>query len=256
MHYGFDHYTWARIGWSTNLWLQGNVDQARAVIRQCFKDAETMSHPVSFAISLSSIATLLWIGDLDAAEEHLIPFIARAETQAFGPYLSMGHAYQAEIAIRRGDAEAGVAALQEQLEILHTQRFELFTVRFQFVIIMGLVALGRFADAWTLSEESEQLIEERGYYSYLPELLRLRGQILSMAPELSNMDTETYLAKSLELSRSQGAGAWELRAATDMATIWKQQGRITEAEGLLRPVYERLKEGRDTRALRAAAALL
>jgi predicted ATPase/DNA-binding winged helix-turn-helix (wHTH) protein len=256
MHYGFDHYTWARIGWSTNLWLQGNVDQARAVIRQCFKDAETMRHPVSFAIALSSIATLLWIGDLDAAEEHLIPFIARAETQAFGPYLSMGHAYQAEIAIRRGDAGAGVAALQEQLEILHTQRFELFTVRFQFVIIMGLLALGRFADAWTLSEESEQLIEETGYYSYMPELLRLRGKILSVAPELSNMSTETYLAKSLELSRSQGAGAWELRAATDMATIWKRQGRSTEAEALLRPVYERLKEGRDTPALRAAAALL
>jgi predicted ATPase/DNA-binding winged helix-turn-helix (wHTH) protein len=256
MHYGFDHYTWARIGWSTNLWLQGYVDQARAVIRQCFKDAETMRHPVSFAISLSSIATLLWIGDLDAAEEHLIPFIARAETQAFGPYLSMGHAYQAEIAIRRGDAEAGVTALQKQLEILHTQRFELFTVRFQFVIIMGLVVLGRFADAWTLSDESEQLIEEKGYYSYLPELLRLRGQIPSMAPELSNMDAETYLAKSLELSRNQGAGAWELRAATDMATIWRQKGRIAEAEGLLRPIYERLKEGRDTPALRAAAALL
>ncbi|MCS4095947.1 helix-turn-helix transcriptional regulator [Rhizobium sp. BK176] len=256
MHYGFDHYTWARIGWSTNLWLQGNVDQARAVIRQCFKDAETMRHPVSFAISLSSIATLLWIGDLDVAEEHLIPFIARAKTQAFGPYLSIGHAYQAEIAIRRGDAEAGVAALQEQLEILHTQRFELFTVRFQFVIITGLVALGRFADAWSLSKESEQLIEEKGYYSYLPELLRLRGQIVFRAPELSNMDTETYLAKSLELSRSQGAGAWELRAATDMATIWQQQGRAAEAEGLLRPIYERMKGGREAPAHRAAAALI
>lgn len=256
MHYGFDHYNWARIGWSTNLWLQGYVDQARAVIRQCFKDAETMRHPVSFAISLSSIATLLWIGDLDAAEEHLIPFIARAETQAFGPYLSMGHAYQAEIAIRRGNAEAGVTALQEQLEVLHAQRFELFTVRFQFVMIVGLITLGRCAEAWMLSEESERLIEEKGYYSYQPELLRLRGQILSMAPELCDTGRETYLARSIELSRSQGAGAWELRATTDMAAIWKQQGRIAEAERMLRPVYERLKEGRDTPALRAAAALL
>jgi predicted ATPase/DNA-binding winged helix-turn-helix (wHTH) protein len=256
MHYGFDHYTWARIGWSTNLWLQGFVDQARAVIRQCFKDAETMRHPVSFAISLSSIATLLWIGDLDAAEEHLIPFIARAKTQAFGPYLSMGHAYQAEIAIRRGDAETGVAALQAQLDILHSQRFELFTVRFQFVIIMGLLTLGRSTEAWVLSEESEQLIEEKGYYSYLPELFRLKGKILSMASELSNLDMETYLAKSLDLSRSQGAGAWELRAATDLAKLWIAQGRASEANDLLRPVYDRLTEGRDTAPLRAAAALL
>ncbi|QFY63512.1 transcriptional regulator (plasmid) [Rhizobium grahamii] len=256
MHYGFDHYTWARIGWSTNLWLQGNVDQARAVIRQCFKDAETMRHPVSFAISLSSIATLLWIGDLDVAEEHLIPFIARAETQAFGPYLSMGQAYQAEIAIRRGQAAAGVTALREQLEVLHGQRFELFTVRFQFVTIMGLLALGRFADAWMLSEESEQLIEAQGYYSYLPELLRLKGQILSTAPELSALGSEAYLRKSLDLSRSQGAGAWELRAATDLARLWVGQRRTAEAVGLLRPVYERLTEGRDTAVFRAAAELL
>jgi len=256
MHYGFDHYTWARIGWSTNLWLQGFVDQARAVIRQCFKDAETMRHPVSFAISLSSIATLLWIGDLDAAEEHLIPFVARAKTQAFGPYLSMGHAYQAEITIRRGNAGAGVAALQEQLDILHTQRFELFTVRFQFVIIMGLLALGRSNEAWMLAEESEQLIEEKGYYSYLPELFRLKGQILSVAPQLGTVDAETYLRKSLDLSRRQGAGAWELRAATDLAVLWKGQDRISEADGLLRPVYNSLKEGRDTAVFRAAAAVL
>ena len=256
IHYGFDHYTWARIGWSTNLWLQGFVDQARAVIRQCFKDAETMRHPVSFAISLSSIATLLWIGDLDAAEEHLIPFVARAKTQAFGPYLSMGHAYQAEIAIRRGNAKTGIGALQEQLEILHTQRFELFTVRFQFVIIMGLLALGRSSEAWALSEESNELIEEKGYYSYLPELFRLKGQILSMEPGLCNLNTEAYLAKSLDVSRSQGAGAWELRAATDLAMLWTAQGRASEANDLLRPVYERLTEGRDTPPLSAAATLL
>lgn len=256
IHYGFDHYTWARIGWSTNLWLQGRLDQARAVIRQCFKDAESMRHPVSFAISLSSIATLLWIGDLDTAEEHLIPFIARAETQAFGPYHSMGHAYKAEIAIRCGDFEAGVAALRRQLDNLHATRFELFTVRFHFVLIMGLLASGEAAEAWSLAEETTQLIEEKGYYSYLPELLRLRGSILSKAPELSNMDAETYLKQSLDVSRSQGAGGWEIRAATDLATLWAGQGRTTEADGLLRPVYERLTEGRDTPALRAAADVL
>lgn len=256
MHYGFDHYTWARIGWSTNLWLEGHTDRARAVIRQCFKDAETMRHPVSFAISLSSIATLLWIGDFDVAEEQLVSFIARAETQAFGPYLSMGHAYKAEIAIRRGDFEAGVTALRKQLEDLHATRFELFTVRFHFVLIMGLLAGGRSAEAWELAEETEQLIEEKGYYSYLPELLRLRGCILLAAPGLSHMDAETCFTLSLDVSRRQGAGAWEIRAATDLARLWTEHGRTEEADGLLRPVYERLTEGRDTPALRAAAQAL
>ena len=256
IHYGFDHYTWAGIGWSTTLWLQGYRDQARAVIRQAFKDAETIRHPVSFAISLSSIATLLWIGDLDLAEEHLVPFITRAETLSFGPYLPMGHAFRAEIAIRRGDVEVGAAALQRQLENLHVARFELFTIRFQFVLIAGFVSIGRYTDAWSLAEETAQLIEDKGYFSYLPELLRLRGSILLAAPELSNMVGETYLTQSLQMSRDQGAGSWEVRAATDLARLWAGQGRSTEATELLRPIFERLTEGRDTPDLKAAAEAL
>jgi predicted ATPase len=121
---------------------------------------------------------------------------------------------------------------------------------------MGLLAGGRSAEAWELAEETEQLIEEKGYYSYLPELLRLRGCILLAAPGLSHMDAETCFTLSLDVSRRQGAGAWEIRAATDLARLWTEHGRTEEADGLLRPVYERLTEGRDTPALRAAAQAL
>ncbi len=256
IHYGFDHNTWAAIGWSTNLWLQGYPDQARSVIRQAFKDAESMRHPVSFAIALSSIATLLWMGEFDLAEEHLIPFMARAETDAFAPYLSMGHAYRAEIAIRRGEVEAGVEALRRQLTDLHLARFDLFTVRFHFVIIAGLVTSGRAAEAWSLAEDTAGIIEEKGYYSHLPELLRLRGSIVSAVPALSDRDAADYLRESVAVSREQGASFWELRAATDLASIQFAQGRINEADELLRPIYERLTEGRDTPDLRRAEELL
>ncbi len=256
IHYGFDHHTWAGIGWSTTLWLQGHPNQARAAIRQAFRDAEAIRHPVSFAISLSSIATLLWIGDLDFAEEHSVPFIARAETLSFGPYLPMGHAFEAEIAIRRGDVEAGVAALHAQLRNLHVARFELFTIRFHFVLISGFLASGRFAEAWTLAEETAQMIEEKGYYCYPPELLRLRGSILLAAPQVSNVEAETYFSQSLEISRVQGARAWEIRTATDLALLWAGQGRNADADAALRPLFHQLTEGRDTPDLKAAATIL
>jgi predicted ATPase len=180
----------------------------------------------------------------------------RAETLSFGPYLPMGHAFRAEIAIRRGDVEVGAAALQKQLENLHVARFELFTVRFHFVLIAGFAATGRYSDAWSLAEETAQLIEDKGYFSYLPELLRLKGSILFASPELSNMDAETFLTQSLEMSRDQGAGSWELRAATDLARLWADQDRSTDARELLHPIFERMTEGRDTPDLKAAADAL
>lgn len=256
IHYGFDQYSWAGIGWITMLWLQGRTDQTRDAIAEAYRDAEPMRHPVAFAIVSNAIAALLWIGDLDLAEEQLNWFIARAETHASGPYLHIGNAFRAELSIRRGDVETGLATLQRHLEKLHAARFELFTIRFHIVAATGLAACGRFTEAWTLAEETAQQIEEKGYASYLPELLRLRGAILLSAPELSNRSAEDYFTQSLELSRKQGARAWEIRTATDLALLWAGQDRAEDAQALLRPVLERFTEGRDTPDFRAAAGVL
>ncbi|MBB3656840.1 putative ATPase/DNA-binding winged helix-turn-helix (wHTH) protein [Rhizobium sp. BK650] len=256
IHYGFDHYSWAGIGWVTALWLQGHTDQMREAIAEAIREAEAMRHPVAFAIVINAVAALLWVGDLDLAEAHLNWFIARAETHATGPYLHMGNAFKAELSIRRGDIENGVVTLQRHLEKLHATRFELFTIRFHIVVATGLAATGRFAEAWTLAEEAAVQIEEKGYTSYLSELLRLRGAILRAAPELSNRSAEDYFTQSLDLSRVQGAKAWEIRAATDLSLLWAAQNRAADAEALLRPIFERLTEGRDTPDLRAAASVL
>ncbi|OWJ66681.1 ATP-binding protein [Inquilinus limosus] len=256
VHFGFDHHTWARISWITTLWLQGYPTEARAAIQTAFSDAEAIRHPVSLAVVLSSIATILWIGDLDFAQELLDWFISRVERQEFAPYLHMGNAFKAELAIRRGDVEAGVAALRRHIQALHIARFEIYTVRFQMVLASGLVSEGRFAEAFDLMNEAEREIEETRFQYYLPELLRLKGSILVSAPELNSVDAGAYFAQSLEISRCQGSRVWELRAATDLASLWAGQGRSAEAHALLRPVVEQFTEAGGTPDLEAALDVL
>lgn len=67
---------------------------------------------------------------------------------------------------------------------------------------------------------------------------------------------ETILRQSLEIAREQGALSWELRAATSMARLRRQQGRVAEARGLLEPVFRRFTEGSATADLVRAAALI
>jgi predicted ATPase len=256
IYFGFDYHSWAGIALTQTLWLQGYPGRAAARAHQAIKDAERMHHPVSLAIALNSIQELLWIGDLDAAEQYLDWFISRAQSQSFGPYLDLGHGLKGELAIRRGDVKNGIETLQTCLQKLHVTRYERFTTRFNMMVARGLAATGRVEDGVMLIDETIRLDEAKGGTSYTPEIMRLKGSVLLAMPEPRTEDAERCFIKALELSRAHGARAWELRTATDLAALWAKQGRSDDARGLLRPVFEQFTEDSDTPDLKAAERLL
>jgi predicted ATPase len=90
----------------------------------------------------------------------------------------------------------------------------------------------------------------------MPELLRVKGGLILSTPQSSDDDAEMYFVQSLELSRLQGARAWELRAAVDLAALLAARGRRESARTLLQPVFEQFVEGFDTADLKAAERLL
>ena len=64
-----------------------------------------------------------------------------------------------------------------------------------------------------------------------PETLRLRGDIHRQQgeEELAEADFRDAIA----LAREMSAKAWELRAATSLARLWRDQRKRAEARGLL-----------------------
>jgi predicted ATPase len=67
---------------------------------------------------------------------------------------------------------------------------------------------------------------------------------------------ENDFRQALDWARRQGALSWELRAATSLARLLRDQERRAEAPALLQSVYDRFTEGFDTADLKAAKALL
>ena len=57
-------------------------------------------------------------------------------------------------------------------------------------------------------------------------------------------------------ARRQGNRFYELRAATSLARLSRDQGRGAEARGLLAPIYGLFTEGFDTPDLKEAKTLL
>jgi predicted ATPase len=253
----YEHYNYAGIALARTLWLQGYPVQAMEMADRSVKEAASMGHPVAVSRALIwATSVFLWAGDLESAEANADLFISHAESQAMGPYIAAGRGYKGALAIVRGDAKAGVDILQRSLETLHAVRYELMTATFNTALAQGLAALGRFDEALALTEETIRLVESNCALSEMPELLRVKGGLLLSHPQRRVDEAEACFTQSLELSRRQGARAWELRTATDLAALWAKQRRKKEAHGLLQKVFEQFTEGSDAADLKAAKRVL
>jgi predicted ATPase len=64
------------------------------------------------------------------------------------------------------------------------------------------------------------------------------------------------ILRSIEIAKGQEAKSWELRTATSLARLWRDQGKRTEGHDLIAPIYGWFTEGLDTPVLQGAKALL
>jgi predicted ATPase len=89
------------------------------------------------------------------------------------------------------------------------------------------------------------MVEKSGGAPLEAELWRLRGEaLLTGAGTVS--EAETAIEKGIDGARRQNAKSWELRAATSLARLRRQQGRPQEALALLAPIVGWFTEGLDT----------
>ena len=88
------------------------------------------------------------------------------------------------------------------------------------------------------------------------EIHRLKGQWLLTHHPTRLAEAESSYQRALEVARGQEAKFWELRAATGLARLWRDQGKRQQAHDLLAPVYGWFTEGFDTLDLKQAKALL
>ncbi|UPT97649.1 tetratricopeptide repeat protein [Bradyrhizobium barranii subsp. apii] len=254
---GFDHRNRAGIALARELWLQGRPAAARQLALQTVTEAAQMDHPITLCIALIwAVSIDLWSGDLDGAEENIDRFIAHAETRSMGPYLAVGRGVKGELAIRRGDAAGGVETIRACLRELHDAGYELLTTTFNIALVHGLLALGQIERSARLIDDAIGLVEQSGDHLYMPELLRMKGKVSLSLPQPNRGEAENHLMQSLELSRRNGAKAWELRAAIDLTEFLAERGRCEEAKRLLQSALEGFAEGSETADIKAAKRLL
>ena len=99
------------------------------------------------------------------------------------------------------------------------------------------------------------VVEKNNERISVAELWRLKGE-LQLQSDVDQREAERCFRKAIEIAQQQSAKSWELRAATSLAQLWQQQGKVVEARQMLAEIYGWFTEGFDTVDLKDAKALL
>jgi predicted ATPase len=122
------------------------------------------------------------------------------------------------------------------------------------LLVQAYFKLGRLVECQDCLSEAGQLIEATAERYAEAELHRLRGDLLNATGDQAAAK-QSYL-QALVVAERQSAKLWELRAATSLARLWRDQRKRTEARDLLAPIYGWFTEGFETPVLQDAKTLL
>ncbi|NYE59416.1 putative ATPase/DNA-binding winged helix-turn-helix (wHTH) protein [Duganella sp. 1224] len=225
------------------LWMQGYPEQALRITGDAVREGQEVGHSISLCFALTvacSVAT--WSGARQQAQTWTT-LLLDVSTRAMLPnWQYWGRIFQAAWLLEYAPddcARESLAALEQspfcgplQAEVMASAHPALLTRR----------AVQRATDGsagWCRAE-----------------ILRHQAVLALAAPQPDAASAEALLHEALTLARSQGARGLELRAATTLAAMWRDQGRAAEAAPMLQAVYAGFTEGHDSRDLQAAAALL
>jgi predicted ATPase len=242
-----------------NLALLGRLDCALARSREAVTLARTLEHPFSLCVALCW-ATLVHSvrGELRATEHTATETITLADARGFPLFAGLGRVFRGWSLAQRdtGSAEFGLAEMKDGLALAAGTGNQAGAP-----LVLGLLAeaqqrASRHAEVLATAEGALAQATQTGQLLWDSALHRLRGESLLAAQPAGDEEGETCLIRAVDVARSQQARLFELRAATSLARLWRDQGRSSEARALLAPVYGWFTEGFDTGDLVAARVLL
>jgi predicted ATPase len=240
-----------------SLWMLGYPDQAVEASREAIKEAEDLNHrPTTTYALVWNALVFLYTGDWQTAEEWIRRIIVDATTYDLTPCHSIAIGYQGVQAVRLGEPLRGTELLQTAVARLRADGYEGYRRVLSGELAEGFLKAGATALAHSIICEAVEREEACGPSCHMPELMRVKGEVLISMVQSDRGEAEQCLLNSLRLARDHRALSFELRTGMSLARLWAASGRGDNAMDLLTSIYSQFSEGFQTLDLVSAARLL
>jgi tetratricopeptide (TPR) repeat protein len=228
------------------LTVLGYIDQGRRRANAAVSEARLLRSQHSLAEVLTFAGwTERHCGSSRTVQQHAEEVVALSSEHGLPFWLELGTVLLGWSSAALGDARHGLDLIKKGMSLFAatdgaklpyasalTNRAECYG------------ALGHAADGLSSLDEAAQIIDTMGHRVWEVDMFRVRGDLLSAIGDRAAAE-ESY-HRALAVARSQTAKTLELRAATSLALLWRDQGRSTQARNSLAPVYGWFTEGFDT----------
>jgi predicted ATPase len=179
-----------------------------------------------------------------------------AREQDFPYWLAMATILRGWALFAAGEIERGIAEMAHGLTAFRATGAQLWMPYFLGLLADGHGKVGEQAEGLRVLSKALDRVGPTGERWFEAELHRRKGEVLLCLPEQDAEAVEACFRRAIAVAQEQQAKLWELRAATSLARLWRDQGRRAEAYELLAPVYGWFTEGFTTTDLKDAKTLL
>jgi class 3 adenylate cyclase len=255
--YGKDPGAVAHVHRSGALWLLGRPRDGMAAANAGRALSETWSHP--FSAIWTGVGQAFGhqvAGDAGSVMEVGRWIVEESIEQRFPNWLAQGQVFLGWAIAASGDPAEGVGLMRQGLGLWGMTGAELFTTYLMYLLADGLRMAGD-DEASAVVDEALDRVKRNAECFWEPELLRFRGErALERGGDAGIAAAEADLLRALELSRTRGQPAHELRVATSLARLRSAQGARDDGLPDLRAAMAAVAGDQDSAEVRAARELL
>ncbi|HWG05588.1 MAG TPA: hypothetical protein VG271_11290, partial [Beijerinckiaceae bacterium] len=222
--------------------------------------AELPSHGHATTVATCTFFALVWPellqGDLEACERdsaELVAYCTEKRVEHWRLFSAICHACAR--AGREPTAE-NIAAFRAAIDAEHQTGACISDSIFIGHLAQALLASGDLSGAESVLQQGFAFVERSGELYWLAEMHRLDGLIELGRPAPDRTRAQACFLLAIEIARQQAARLLELRAATDLAKLWREAGWPHDPRPLLEPILAAIEGSKTTRDIGTARALL
>jgi len=254
---GFDYRHPALASSAIRLWLSGYPATALSHCEKAIGCARTTGHVGTLLMTMTTaLIVQILSGRYLAAIATADEIEASSNEKELAFFLWPAKMARGAVAALEGNASAAVEIIISADQIARQTGTTLWAPRKKTLLAGAYARLGQFDLARACISEALEAVVRTKETWFEAEIHRVAGEIELASPERNAAESQKRFERALYVARVQNARSLELRAATSLARLWRENGALLEARELLGSIYGWFTEGFETQDLKEAKALL